>query len=113
LARLVGRNVRARRNAYLLADKGAHARRRFSQVVEERAEITHDTELRRNTEAHVIATTRADESPVGVIEVKMARELIGRRLAIEPAVTAFLGLGQKADGHGKVMQKSWCFILWL
>ena len=85
------------------------AQRRFSQVVEERAEITHDTELRRNTEAHVIATTRADESPVGVIEVKIVRELIGRRLAIEPAVTAFLGLGQKADGHGKVMQKSWCF----
>jgi hypothetical protein len=60
---------------------------------------------RRKAEAHVIATARTNEGLVGIVEVEISRELVGRRFAVEPAVTTFLLLGQKADGHRDHSQK--------
>jgi hypothetical protein len=53
----------------------------------------------------VIATARTNEGLVGIVEVEISRELVGRRFAVEPAVTTFLLLGQKADGHRDHSQK--------
>ncbi len=92
--------MRARCDADLLADKGRHAGWRLGHVVEKGAEVAYGSELHRQSQAHVIATARTNEGLVGVVEVKVAGELIGRRLAVEPAVAALLRLVQEADGHG-------------
>ena len=75
-------------------------RARLGQVIEERAEEAHGAELNGNAEAHVVAAAGADEGLVGVVEVEVAREMVGRWLTCEPAVPALLLVGQEADRHG-------------
>jgi hypothetical protein len=88
LARLIGGDLVLRLDPDLLADKGLHAGRRLGQVIEERAEEAHGAELYGNAEAHVVAAPGADEGLVGIVEVEVAREMIGRWLAREAATGA-------------------------
>ena len=72
---------------------------RLGGIIEEGAEQTHRTELHRDAESVVVATVLGDEGAVGVVEVEVARELVGRGLAREAAVAAGLVVGEEADWH--------------
>jgi len=56
-------------------------------------------ELKRETEAIVIASTPPDENTIGVIEVKVAGQLRGGGVIRKASVKAFLLLGQKINGQ--------------
>src|SRR5208282_3369139 len=74
-------------------------------IVQESSQKPHCAELNAKAQPHVGPASARDEALVGVIEMKIAREFLGRQFAIELAVAARLLFSQKADGHGKVMQK--------
>jgi hypothetical protein len=48
----------------------------------------------------VVAAPGADEGLAGIVEVEVAREVVGRWLTREAAVPALLLVGQEADRHG-------------
>jgi hypothetical protein len=107
LARLVGRDLGLGFDANLLADKGLHARRRLAHIVEKRAQEAHGAELYGDPEPHVVAAPRADEHLVGVVEMEIARKVLGRRVTAEATITALLFLSQEAYGHEKDTEKFW------
>ena len=52
-----------------------------------------------NPKSHARATPLADEGAVRVVEVEISGDLLGARLAGEPAVTPHLVFVQELDGH--------------
>src|SRR3954454_25036746 len=78
----------------------AHRRRGgVGRVVEEGAEQPHRAELDSHAQTVVVAAVPGDEGAVGVVEVEVARELVGRGVAREAAVAAGLVVGEEADRH--------------
>ena len=78
----------------------AHRRRGgVGRVVEEGAEQPHRAELDSHAQTVVVAAVPGDEGAVGVVEVGVARELVGRGVAREAAVAAGLVVGEEADRH--------------
>ena len=53
----------------------------------------------------MIPSAAANEIAIGIVEVEVAGELIGRRLAVKLAIAALLRLGQKANRHGDRLAK--------
>jgi hypothetical protein len=47
----------------------------------------------------LIPSAAANEIAIRIVEVEVADELIGRRLAVEPAISALLRIGQETHRH--------------
>jgi len=78
----------------------SHGRRgRSSGVFEEGAQLADGAELHRDAEAIGVAAMLGDERAIGIVEVKVAGELIGGGLARETSVVAGLAVGEKANRH--------------
>ena len=78
----------------------AHGRRGHrSGVFEEGAQLADGAELHRDAEAIVVAAMLGDKRTIGIIEMKVAGELIGGGLARETSVVACLAVGEKTDRH--------------
>ena len=86
-------------NVQLPGEVGHDACRNLRGVGEESAQEPHRAQLHGEPEAVVIATASGDEAAIGVVEVEVAIEQSGRRLARVAAVAPLLILSQEVDRH--------------
>ena len=106
LARRVALQAAGVGDAQLPGEVGHDARRDLGRVGQESAQEPHRPELHGEPEAVVIAPAPGDEATILVVEVEVAFELGGRRLARVAAVAPLLILGQEVDGHPRPFLKS-------
>jgi hypothetical protein len=93
-------------DAQLPGDVGDDARRDLGGVGQEDAQESHRPELHGKAEARGIAPAPADETTILVIQMKVAPQLGGCRLACVAALAALLFLGQEVDGHPRPFPKT-------
>ena len=53
----------------------------------------------------MVPTAAANEIAIGIVEVEVPGELVGRRFPIEPAIAALLRIGQETHRHGGRLAK--------
>ncbi len=88
-------------DAQLPGDVGHDARWDLGGVGQEGAQESHRAELHGEPQTVVVSSVPIDQAPVGVVEMEVATELGGRRLARIAAVAALLLLSQEVDGHAR------------
>jgi hypothetical protein len=83
----------------LPGEVGHDARWNLGQVGQEGAQESHRSELHGEPQAVVIPSVPCDRTAIRIVEMEIASELGGRRLAGVAAIAALLLLGQEIDGH--------------
>src|ERR1051326_1161567 len=76
-----------------------HTSRYIREVFQEGAQETRRAELDGEAQPVMVATMAANQSPVAVIQVKVAGQLLRRRFSCEATVPVPLLFGQETDGH--------------
>jgi hypothetical protein len=84
---------------HLLSHRGEHRGRHVGRIVEEGAQEAPRAELHRKTEPVVVATKPGDDRTIGLVEVKVAVELLLGRLAGVAAIATALLVAQEAGRH--------------
>jgi hypothetical protein len=80
--------------------------RHVNGVFEKGAEKSSRRQLQRKSEPVVAAAFDTDQQVVSVIEVEIARQLIGARIARIPTVTGVLFGSKELDGHRRKKRSS-------
>ena len=76
-----------------------HTSRYIREVLQEGAQEARCAELDGEAQPVVVAAMGADQSPIAVIQVKVAGQLLRRRFSGEAAVPVPLLFGQETDRH--------------
>ena len=96
----VTKQARGRIEVELTTDVGDHGAGDVNRIGQKGAEVPYGAKLDRKSKAVVSPALACDQRMVDVVEMKMACELLWRRLVDEAAVPLFLGLGEKFNRHG-------------
>jgi hypothetical protein len=76
-----------------------HCSRHRHRIVQEDAEIAHSAKLRRETKPVMVTALLCDQSVVGIVQMKIAGQILGRRYSAVTTVVFTLCGGEEADGH--------------
>lgn len=97
--RPVGVQTIADFHAELFRHAADHRRRHGNGVRQQGAQEAQSPEMNGAAQAHMGAAVGADEGQVGVVEMKVAGQLLGGGVAAELAVALALWGGEKGDRH--------------
>ena len=95
----IGKNRVRIIEAELLCRVPHRGRRGGRKVFEKHAEHANRSELNGDAQAVAIAAVLGDERAIGVVEIEMPHQLVGRRLSRETTVAPDLVFGEEADRH--------------
>jgi hypothetical protein len=95
----VGRKSAAIGDIELPCEDADYGVRHRKAVLEEGAEVAHGAQLQRKAKAMSCAAALLDQAAVGIVEVEIARQVVGRRWSRVATKAGELFVGEEIDRH--------------